>query len=73
MNVTNCSFQAAFTCMRMGRSPLQSTGVCTLVVPKLRNAAFLIGDLRGIGAEGENSTTTCFTGFFTYFANMLTK
>ena len=24
-------------------------------------------------AEGENSTTLCFTGFFTYFSNMLTK
>ena len=26
-----------------------------------------------LGAEGENSTTLCFTRFFTYFANMLTK
>ena len=27
----------------------------------------------GIGAEGENSTPLCFTGFFTYFSNILTK
>lgn len=28
---------------------------------------------KGLGAEGENSTPLCFTGFFTHFSNMLTK
>ena len=29
--------------------------------------------LARLGAEGENSTPICFTGVFTYFADMLTK
>ena len=32
---------------------LPTTGVCTLVVPKLQNSAFLLRIFKVLGAEGE--------------------
>jgi len=42
VNITNGLFQAAFPLVRIAVAGLPITDVCTLVVPKLRNAAFLL-------------------------------
>jgi hypothetical protein len=51
--VSNGSFQAAFPLLRITKARLRSTGVCTLVVPKLHNSAFLLRIFKVVGAEGE--------------------
>jgi hypothetical protein len=51
--VSNGSFQAAFTSLRIEGIQVGTTGVCTLVVPKLGNSAFLLRIFKILGAEGE--------------------
>jgi hypothetical protein len=51
--VTNSSFQGALPLVRIEGARVRTTGVCTLVVPNLRNSAFLLRIFKMSGAEGE--------------------
>jgi hypothetical protein len=73
VNVTNGSFQVAFTFVRTVGARLRTTGVCTLVVPNLRNSAFLLRIFKILGAEGGTLKGFHFTVFFAPFSNSLAK
>lgn len=61
--VTNGLFHAAFTLVRILRARLRTTGVCTLVVPKTKNYAFLLRIFKILGAEGGLISNTVFLPF----------
>ena len=56
VSVNNGSFQAVFTLARIFRAPLRTTGICTLVVPKLGTSAFLLRLFELAGAGGRTRT-----------------
>ena len=58
--MTNSSFQGALPLVRIEGARVRTTGVCTLVVPKLRISAFLLRFFKIAGAEGGTRTPTSY-------------
>ena len=60
MNETNRSFEATLTSAKIVSPLVGTTGVCTLVVPKLRKYAVLLKIFEILGAEGGTRTPTSY-------------